>query len=389
VARYKRISKIIFLILNSFASVAFLLACLAPYLDPRKWWLISLIGLGFAFIIVTLIAFIFFWLVFRPRYIFISIIPMLIGWKSISVFFAFHMPQKFDYDKPPNSFRILHWNVARFTELKRNNNKGSQTRLKMMDLIKEQNADVVCLQEFFTSTDPEYYNNLSYIMKELGYPHYYFSRDNYSYRQWLGQVIFSRFPIVDSGMLRYPRPGQPEALIYTDLLVKNDTVRIYTTHLQSVQFRKKEYEQIEKIKNTDDGMIENSRNIFSKLKRGVVFRSAQADIVKETISKSPHPFLLTGDFNDVPNSYTYATIRGKELQDLFLMTGLGVGKTFSYIAPTLRIDYIFSTRDFSVKQFNRIIKNYSDHYMLVSDVIPPSHKIAKDSVALHQARKSQ
>jgi endonuclease/exonuclease/phosphatase family metal-dependent hydrolase len=50
------------------------------------------------------------------------------------------------------------------------------------------------------------------------------------------------------------------------------------------------------------------------------------------------------------------------------MTGFGIGKTFSNIAPTLRIDYILTTKDFSVRQFNRIIKNYSDHYMLVADV---------------------
>ena len=80
----RRITKTVFLVLNILASLAFLLACLAPYLDPKKWWLISLIGLAFAFIMVTLIAFMFFWLLLRPRYILISLIPLLIGWKSIS-----------------------------------------------------------------------------------------------------------------------------------------------------------------------------------------------------------------------------------------------------------------------------------------------------------------
>jgi endonuclease/exonuclease/phosphatase family metal-dependent hydrolase len=358
----------VFLIINILIAIAFILACLAPYLNPVQWWPVSLIGLGFAFIIVTLIAFMFFWLVFRPRFVLISLLPLLVGWKSISVFFAFHIPGKFDYSKTKNVLRVAHWNVARFTEWKKNNNKGSQTRLKMMDLIKEQSADVLCLQEFFTSTDPDYYNNISYITKELGYPYYYFSWDNDSYRQWVGQVIFSRYPIVDSGMIRFPRPALPEALIHADIVVNNDTIRIYTTHLQSVQFRKKDYERIESIKNTDEGMVENSKNIFSKLKRGVIYRCRQADVVRQTLQQSPYPYLLTGDFNDVPNSYTYFTIRGNDLQDAFLATGLGVGKTFSYIAPTLRIDYVFTTHDFSIRQFNRIIKNYSDHYMLVTDV---------------------
>jgi endonuclease/exonuclease/phosphatase family metal-dependent hydrolase len=370
-ATYKRFTRILFLVLNIVAAIIFLLACLAPYLNPVKWWFISLLGLGFAFVIVTLIAFIFFWLVFKPWYILISLIPMMVGWKSLSVFFAFKVnaTEKFDYDKPKNVLRIAHWNVARFIEWRRNNNKGSQTRLKMMDQIRQQNADVLCMQEFFTSTDPQYYNNLNYVMKELGYPYFYYSWDNDGYLQWMGQIIFSRYPIVDSGMIRFPPPGMPEALIHADIVFNKDTIRIYTTHLQSVQFKKQDYQKIEEIKGTSDRMVENSKSIFSKLKRGVVYRSRQAEIVKQLISQSPHPFILTGDFNDVPNSYTYFTIKGDDLRDIFLDSGFGVGKTYLYIAPTLRIDYMLSTQDFTIKQFNRVIKNLSDHYMLVTDLV--------------------
>jgi endonuclease/exonuclease/phosphatase family metal-dependent hydrolase len=56
------------------------------------------------------------------------------------------------------------------------------------------------------------------------------------------------------------------------------------------------------------------------------------------------------------------------MQDAFLRKGFGMGRTFSALAPTLRIDYILATRQFKVLQFNRLVKNYSDHYMLVADV---------------------
>ena len=365
---YKHFTKVLFLALNCVAVVVFLLACIAPYLNPAKWWFISLLGLGYAFIIVTLIAFVFFWLVFNPRYVFISLLALLIGWKGISVFFAFHIPNKFDYAKPKKILRVAHWNVASFLERRRNNNKASQTRLKMMDLIKEQNADVLCMQEFFTSADPVNYNNIDYIIKELSYPYYYFSWDSDGYLQWVGQVIFSRYPILDSGLVRYQPPSMPESLIHVDLAVNGDTVRIYTTHLQSVRFRKEDYERIKAIKDRDSGLMQNSKSIFSKLKRGEILRYKQADMVKKEIATSPYPYLLTGDFNDVPNSYTYYTIRGSQLQDAFLTTGLGVGRTYSYIAPTLRIDYVLPDKHFHIKQFNRIIKNYSDHYMLVTDL---------------------
>ena len=365
--KFSVFAKKFFLFLNIIAAIAFLLSAFAPYLNPTKWWAISLMGLGFAFICLIQFLFIIFWLVLRPRYAVISFIVLLIGWKSISVLFAFNSTQKFNYNKPKNTLRVVHWNVARFIEMSRNNNKGSQTRLKMLQALKEQNADVLCLSEFYHSTDSVYYDNIHYVMDKLGYPYYHYSWDGDGEKQWDGEAIFSRYPIVDSGKLNYPKPTMPEALIHADIVFNGDTIRCYTTHLQSVKFRKRDYESIEKIKNRDDSLIENSKNIFTKLRKGLLYRSTQANIVQREIAGSPYPYIITGDLNDVPNSYTYFTIN-KGLQDVFLEKGFGIGRTYSYISPTLRIDYILATKDFEVMQFNRIANNYSDHYMLVADL---------------------
>lgn len=362
----RRFVKRFFIFLNILAAVIFLIASIAPYLNPSEWWMLSFAGLGFALVFTLLILFALFWIIFRPRYVFISLVALLIGWKSISVFFAFHSPDAFNYQKPKNQLRVVTWNVARFIELKRNNNKGSQTRLKMIEMIRDQNADVICLQEFYHSTDSTFYDNINAI-KKIGYPFYYYSWDGDGGKQWYGQVIFSRHPIIDSGIIHYPRPGMPESLIDADILFNKDTVRIYTTHLQSVKFKKEDYQSLDEIKNRDDSLIENSKNIFTKLKRGFIYRARQANIVKEITANSPHPYIITGDFNDVPNSYTYFTIRG-DLQDAFLKSGFGVGRTYSGISPTLRIDYILATKHFTVLQFNRMVKTYSDHYMLVADL---------------------
>jgi len=149
--------------------------------------------------------------------------------------------------------------------------------------------------------------------------------------------------------------------------VNNDTVRIYTTHLQSLQFGKRDYEKINNITSVEDSLLSNSRSILSKLKRGISNRSIQADIISDVLEDSPHPVLMCADLNDVPNSYTYHTVRGN-MQDAFLKKGFGIGRTFTGLSPTLRIDYIFADKHFKIKQFNRIVKNLSDHYMLVADV---------------------
>lgn len=364
---YRRFTERVFLFLNIVVAVVFLLASLIPFLNPKDWWFISLLGFGFALLFFTLVLFTLLWLIFKPRYVLVSLVPLLIGWQSVVVLLAINTPGQFNYQKPRDAIRVASWNVARFTEWKRNNNKGSQTRLKMFDLLKEQDADVLCLQEFYHSTDTTYYDNLNKVMDDLGYPYYYFAWDPKGRHQFYGQAIFSRYPIIDSGLVRYPRPGQPETLLYTDIRINADTVRFYTTHLQSVRFRQDDFQDVEEIKSRDDSLIENSRNIFAKLKRGIVFRARQAGIVRELLGDAPYPYVFTGDFNDVPNSYAYFTIR-QNLQDAFLEKGFGIGRTYTSLSPTLRIDYILATKDFRVQQFNRLVKDYSDHYLLVADL---------------------
>jgi endonuclease/exonuclease/phosphatase family metal-dependent hydrolase len=367
-SRLRLISKRIFIYTNVIAAFFFLLSCLAPYLNPQTWWYISFLGLGFPFLLLVVILFLFGWLiVLRPRYALISSIAIILGLKSIFVFFAFHNPGAFNYNKEIKTLRVVTWNVARFIEMKHNNNKGSQTRLKMMELIKQQDADVVCLQEFFHSLNPAWYQNLDYISDSLHYPYWWFSHDNDGDLHFTGSVIFSRYPIIDSGIIRYPRPTLPDALIHADIKVNDDTIRIYTTHLQSLQFGKRDYERIGSIESAEDSLLTNSRTILSKIKKGVSHRSIQANIINQVLGDSPYPVLFCADLNDVPTSYTYFTVRGN-MQDAFLKKGFGIGRTFSAISPTLRIDYIFADDHFKIKQFNRIVKHYSDHFMLVADI---------------------
>ncbi|MEO8404634.1 MAG: endonuclease/exonuclease/phosphatase family protein [Chitinophagaceae bacterium] len=360
-------TKTFFLICNFIVAFFFLLACLAPYMNPQRWWIISFLGLAFPFILLTMLIFLIWWLFIKRKYALISAITLLLGIKSILIFYAFHATWSFHQKKDPGAIRIVTWNVARFIEMKKNNNKGSQTRLKMMEMIKAQDADVICLQEFFHSNNPDWYPNINYIRDNLHYPYYYFSRDHDGYNHYTGSIIFSRYPIIDSGIIRYPKPTLPDALIHADIKINDEVVRVYTTHLQSLQFGKQDYQKIDDIKGGNDSMISNSRTIVSKFKRGVVNRSIQANIIKDEIKDSPYPMVFCGDLNDIPNSYTYATIKGN-MQDAFLKKGFGIGRTFSSLSPTLRIDYVFADSRCKILQFNRLMKRYSDHYMLVTDV---------------------
>jgi endonuclease/exonuclease/phosphatase family metal-dependent hydrolase len=373
--RFRIFTRRVFITINVVVVFFFLLSCLVPWLHPQKWWVISFLGLAFPILLFLVILFLVGWLLlWKPKRALISAVALLLSFKNLSVFLAFHPSTTFKEQKEPGVLRVATWNVARFLELKKNTNKGSQTRLKMFELLRQQNADVLCLQEFHTSVDTNYYNNIIPIQKELGYPYFFFSFDEDGDDHYYSSIIFSRYPFADTGRIRYPRPSLPEVLIYADIKFNKDTVRVYTTHLQSLQFGIKDYKRIGKITSGEDSLIENSRNILGKIKRGFSRRAIQADVVREVMSVSPHPFLLCADLNDVPNSYTYFTVRGK-MQDAFLKKGFGIGRTFTGLSPTLRIDYILADPNFRIRQFKRVTKKLSDHYMLVADVqLKPAKK---------------
>jgi len=201
----------------------------------------------------------------------------------------------------------------------------------------------------------------------MGYPWFYFSFDPDGDRQFIGSAIFSKYPVIDTGLVRYFRPSMPEALVHADINTGDDTIRVFATHLQSVQFRQRDYEAISEIKKAEDSFFVNSKTVLAKLRKAMKYRSTQADVVRQIMDDSPYPALFCGDLNDVPNSHTYFTIRGS-MQDAFLKKGFGIGRTFSSLSPTLRIDYIFADNNFRVQQFTRVVKYLSDHFMLMADV---------------------
>lgn len=362
-----KISNRVVLIANITVVLLFLLAVINPYVNPQVWPVFSLLSLAFPFLLLAVLLFLFWWLIFSRKWIWISIIAIVLGGGAITDFFAFKFYHKFVEPKPQNSIRIATWNVARFIEMVKNNNKGSQTRYKMLQQIKQVDADILCMQEFTSSINPDWYNNIIAVGKGLDYPYYYFSHDWDGDRLYNGSVIFSRLPILDTGMVRFPRPTLPEALVFADIQYGNKKLRVYTTHLQSNQFKKEDIAKIDSLKAGKES-IWKSFYILKKLQTAITHRSIQADVVGDLMKNSPYPIIFCGDLNDVPNSYTYKTVRGK-LKDAFLAKSFGIGRTYNAISPTLRIDYIFVSSIIGINQFKRITTNYSDHYMLVADIL--------------------
>ena len=321
------------------------------------------LGLMVPYLAILLIFSIFFWWVIKPSLSIIPILTLLIGWKQLSVLFAVNRNQTFVEKKDTSQLRIVDWNIRSFEGLSNQNDKKRIDRISIAEAILSQNPDIICLQEFNHSTAQD---NLGLFSRRLPY-HYFsedFTRNSIGYKA--GSIIFSRYPIIDFARFQYPG-ALGESLIYADIETPFDTVRVFSTHLQSFKFNKQDYEGMEKIKNNEEKALDASRGLFQKMKIAFTRRGEQARIVRNALDSSPHPSIICGDFNDVPNGYTYYHIRNN-WQDVFLKTSLGIGRTYIALAPTLRIDYILPDNHFNIHQFDMVDEGLSDHLMLVSDI---------------------
>jgi endonuclease/exonuclease/phosphatase family metal-dependent hydrolase len=370
----RRFTKRFFIISNLLTVAIFLVACLAAYCNPVTYWWVALLGVGFIFLTIILVFFIVFWLLFRSKWVFLPIAALITGWFQIYALFAFNPFSTFTRAKAPNSFRVLTWNVSRFDEMNKQLKGGTSDRLKIFNFIKSQDADIVCVQEFFESRRPDLFDlNIPYFVKILNYPYHYFARDhvvpNGSYEH--GVALFSRYPITDTFRLRFPVTDSlkaSESLIRATIDINGQRINVFTTHLQSFLFSGNDYRGLRMIKKADnkDSVVEASKGIIAKFRRSYGFRSQQADLVSEQLNKSQYPEIICGDFNDVPNSYTYFTIKG-DRQDAFVKKSFGLGRTFVFISPTLRIDYILADEQLNVLQYKKTRLPYSDHFPLVAD----------------------
>lgn len=363
----RRLTKRFFIVLNCIVCACFLLACLVPYLNPATWWPIGFLGLMFPYLAILLIFFMLFWLITKPRLSILPLITLLIGLKQLSTLFATHFKSNFTNVKIEPRLRIADWNVGSLVGLSKGRDKQKAIRKQIASALINLDPDVICLQEFNHSyTQGKQADNIGLLLKD--YPHYFFSEDYQKGKGFFlyGSIIFSKYPIIHTGKIQYP--GQrAESLIYADIVKGGDTVRLFTTHLQSFRFSPADYQDIERIQQQDKELFDASKNIFKKMKVAFTRRGAQANIVRENLEESPYPSIICGDFNDVPNSYTYFRIRGN-WQDAFLEKDFGIGRSYIALAPTLRIDYIIPDPNFEIHQFDMIDEDLSDHLLLVADV---------------------
>ncbi|MCE5347038.1 MAG: endonuclease/exonuclease/phosphatase family protein [Bacteroidales bacterium] len=347
----------ILLAVNIFFAFALLISYLAAYVNPGNFALPAIFGLAYPYILLINILLIIIWAVLLKFEAFISIAVIAVGFAHFSNFIRLNRP---DGGKA-NTFKIISYNLRLFNYFE--NKQIANSEVKVLNFLKTQKPDILCLQEYFVTGDPPQKEEA--IKTALGGKYYshvkVFGRGR---NKFYGIATFSKFPIINKGEIVHP--GSASLTIYTDVLIRKDTFRIYNNHLQSFRLKKMERSFFIEMTNPDDKVTGNDiKSLYARLKKGFVRRAQQAQIVKDNINRSPYPVIVLGDFNDTPVSYSYRKLR-KGLNDSFVNTGYGAGFTYTGNYPPNRIDYILYDNALINSYFEIIKVNYSDHYPIVA-----------------------
>ncbi len=367
---FRRFTKKFFIIANIILAVFFLTGCYGYWFNPEHFWAIGFLTLSVFYFFILLMVFFIFWLFIKPRWALISFVTLLLAYKPFSNIIPFRILSSFSKLKQKSStLRVMSWNVAQFDVL--NTKKHPEVKEQMISLINEYQPDIACFQEMVCEDSTvRLHGHVDEYMKQLEFPEYFYSynrkEDFWDYAHF-GIIIFSKFPIINKQTLMWYPNDYNSIFQYADIVKGPDTFRVFNIHLQSLRFSKKQLKYIDDPSMRDKDAVEESKSIISKFKTGFLKRKVQADRIRTEIDKSPYPVIVCGDLNDVPNSYAYHTIGGG-LKNAFAEKGVWLGRTFSGIAPTLRIDNIFVDKRFDVEQYIRVKKKLSDHFPILTDV---------------------
>lgn len=348
-------SKLI-LMLNIAAALMLLISILCSSISPARHWWAELIAISYPYHLIINFLFIIYWTLRRIRFVLISGIVILFGYSHLSLFYQFRFKSSKEADD--KSFSLVTYNVRLFDLYNWSGNK--KTRAQIFNWLDEEQPDIVCFQEYFNADRGDFPNTIDLTkLLKASKSHIQYSINLRNNHHW-GLATFTVFPIVGKGKVLYEE-GRSNFGIYTDVIIKKDTVRIYNVHLQSNHFNEKDYRFIEAPDSgSNEEILQSSRSILRRLKTAAEKRAQQADDLKKEINASPYPVILCGDFNDPPFSYIYRVL-SDGLTDAYLERGKGISTTYTGRIPFFRIDNVLHDDKLECLSYDVPNIIYSDH----------------------------
>ncbi|NEM96900.1 endonuclease/exonuclease/phosphatase family protein [Pontibacter burrus] len=364
---FKRIRRRIWLILNILVVFWVLLGVLCLQVPPHEFWPAGFLALTLPGALLLNVLFLLYWLIKRSWLLVLPLLVIVLGWGYYNRLIAFNLGEN-EAPEGARTLTVLSYNVHVFNAYADRDGSEREASSEMIDWVATHPADVYCLQEFYSNRGSSIYNTISRIGNRYD-KHRYFSVSFVDRNKAdIGTVIFSRYPIVNKGVIRFGESSHNRA-IWADLNVEGDTIRVYTAHLQSMSIKSQDIENTYSAIGNEESFKKEGRNLARRLKKGFVARGHQVEKLLEHIQESPYPVIVCGDLNDIPTSYTYNKL-ARTLQNAFVEAGAGIGATYNGPLPFLRIDNQFYSEGLRAIRFETHYEmGLSDHFPITAEYV--------------------
>ncbi|MVX34484.1 endonuclease/exonuclease/phosphatase family protein [Myroides sp. LoEW2-1] len=331
-------NKVVFCI-NVIVAIITLVGYFLPFLAPKLFPVLSVFTLFLPGLLIVNLIFVFYWGIQFKKQVWLAIVILLLGITFINKFYKFSGKATAGGD---GDFTLMSYNVRLFNLFKWIESDSIPENIK--EFIDLHDPDVLCLQEFSKNTS----------LKFNQYPYRYIVSHGNKIKT--GQAIFSKYRIIDKGEIRLPNNSNNN-VVFADILVKNDTVRVYSIHLQSFSIKPDIHEMMDE---------KSSKRNLDRMSKAFAEQQLQSELVRSHMNDANHPKIICGDMNNSAYSYVYRNVKG-DLKDAFIEAGHGFGKTFDFDYFPMRIDYVFVDNRIEVKEFKTYSEFYnSDHFPLVT-----------------------
>lgn len=349
-------------VLSAITILEGVLTLLAPYVNPGRAWIFAILGLVAPAVYLATVLAALYWIV-RWRWRWASVLLVLV---AVGLFWRVPLFLKAEWRRTYGEPRYGRGTIAVMSYNVRGlyNERGRSSADSVLQLIRTTAPDIVCLQEFNRKDGNK-------ALFDAGLPGYSCATgscdaDHASTAQLL---IYSRYPILRSGDVlgdaARPRDGRS---IWADLVVGDDTVRVFNNHLHSTAIKADDNAFItERRFLSDTATDERIRSIVRRFRDNSILRAAQVDTIARAVAASPYAQIVCGDFNDTPMSYVYRKM-AVGLRDAFSEAGRGFSHTYRGFFNTLRIDYVlYADPPFEAVGYRVLTeKSYSDHHPVLA-----------------------
>lgn len=355
------------------ALVLYAVSLLLYTIPPAHWWPMGILGIGWPY---TWLAFgVLLLLLYRFRFAYrrFWLYSWCMGIIVMSNMWALHpFAKKWAPQQAAGSLRIMQWNCEQLAGIDTFYNRYSADRSAAVQYIRQQQPDVIMMQDFQDYKSPVLWSNLSLIRDTLGYPFVHFAPYFSDTKPWgtntEGVIIFSRRPFIQTGRVQYPNREYAPYIGWADIAMNGKPVRLATTHFVSMHLNLGVLpaDTFGFIYKQDTSVLVTG-NKLKKLRYFQAYHTTQAQTLRAFLDTCAVPVILGADLNSVPTSYVYSKVKGP-LKDAFLETGFGWGKTYrNSVLPNLRIDYLLHHPQLQVLQMHSHTLHISDHKPLVAD----------------------